>query len=65
MRLRGVPLEKAASDALRRAKKLGGRGGLIAIDRQGRMATPFTTRALYRGWVETEGEPVVKIFADE
>ncbi len=65
VRLRGVPLEKAASDALRRAKKLGGRGGLIAIDRQGRMATPFTTRALYRGWVEAEGEPVVKIFADE
>ncbi len=65
VRLRGLALEEATSRALERAKKLGGRGGLIALDRDGRFATPFTTRALYRGWIAADGEPVVKIFADE
>ncbi len=65
VRLRGHSLEKAAARALRRAKKMGGRGGLITIDREGRFATSFTTRALYRGWIEADGKPVVKIFDDE
>jgi len=44
---------------------LGGRGGLIAVDRHGQVALPFNTEGMYRGWARV-GEPVhVAIYADE
>ncbi len=44
---------------------LGGRGGLIAIDRHGQVALPFNTEGMYRGWARV-GEAVhVAIYADE
>ncbi|RUP27459.1 MAG: isoaspartyl peptidase/L-asparaginase [Curvibacter sp.] len=44
---------------------LGGRGGLIAVDAQGRIALPFNTEGMYRGWVRPGQAPVVAIYADE
>lgn len=34
----------------------GGVGGLIALDRQGRFATPFNTNGMYRGHVTSDGK---------
>jgi beta-aspartyl-peptidase (threonine type) len=36
---------------------IGGRGGLIAVDRHGHLAMPFNTPGMYRAWV-TEGVAV-------
>jgi beta-aspartyl-peptidase (threonine type) len=44
---------------------LGGSGGLIALDRNGNFAMPFSTPGMYRGHVSAAGDPVVKIYQDE
>ena len=44
---------------------LGGRGGLIAVDRHGRLALPFNTEGMYRGWARVGEAPRVAIYADE
>ena len=64
MRLAGEPLEVACAAALARVSELGGAGGCIAIDAEGRLALPFTTRAMVRG-CQRAGEPAfAAIFAD-
>jgi beta-aspartyl-peptidase (threonine type) len=44
---------------------LGGRGGLIALDAQGRVALPFNTEGMYRGWARVGETPVCAIYAAE
>jgi beta-aspartyl-peptidase (threonine type) len=51
----GIPLAEAAERVVGALEPLG-RGGLIAVDRDGAIATPFTTEAMYRGWA-TGDEP--------
>lgn len=63
LRLGGLSLEEACSRALNGQQELGGTGGLIALDRDGHFAAPFTTPAMYRGWIG-DGDAVVKIFPD-
>jgi isoaspartyl peptidase/L-asparaginase-like protein (Ntn-hydrolase superfamily) len=65
LRLAGLSLAEACARALARAAALGGSGGLVALDRAGRVAAPFDTPAFYRGWIAAEGEPLVKVFAGE
>lgn len=62
MEHRGMALPEAAQSALDRAKKLGGEGGLIAIDKQGHIALPFNTNGMYRGHVDAAGKFVVEIY---
>jgi isoaspartyl peptidase/L-asparaginase-like protein (Ntn-hydrolase superfamily) len=64
MRYLGEPLAAAARNALREVWKLGGTGGLVAIDRSGRIATPFNTEGMYRGYVSASGKLVVRIYRD-
>ncbi|WP_454832885.1 isoaspartyl peptidase/L-asparaginase family protein [Pseudoxanthomonas wuyuanensis] len=45
--------------------KAGGDGGAIVLDRDGRIALPFNTEGMYRGWIGADGVPHVAIFADE
>ncbi len=59
---RGMKLQEAAQAALDNAKKLGGEGGLIAIDKNGAMALPFNTNGMYRGYVDPAGKFVVEIY---
>jgi isoaspartyl peptidase/L-asparaginase-like protein (Ntn-hydrolase superfamily) len=64
MRYLGEPLAAAARSALREVKRLGGTGGLVAVDRSGRIAMPFNTEGMYRGHVAANGEFVVQIHGD-
>jgi beta-aspartyl-peptidase (threonine type) len=44
----------------------GGSGGVIALDAEGNIAMPFNTPGMYRGYVDTDGNLVVRIYgADE
>ena len=52
MRHRGEPLAAAARRSLAGVKALGGEGGLIAVDRTGRVAMPFNSEGMYRGWAQ-------------
>lgn len=62
LRLGGLSLEDACQQALEQQRRLGGSGGLIALDRAGGFAAPFTTPAMYRGWIAKTGGPSVAIF---
>lgn len=64
MRLDGLDLGTACERALARVTALGSRGGLVALDAAGRLSAPFTTGALYRGWLDADLAPQVRIFRD-
>jgi beta-aspartyl-peptidase (threonine type) len=59
---RGLKLQQAAEIALDKAARLGGTGGLIAIDKNGDIALPFNTSGMYRGYVDRDGKFVVEIY---
>ena len=42
--------------------KLGGDGGMIALDAHGNVAMPFNTEGMYRGTVTEDGEIKVEIY---
>src|SRR5206468_2251601 len=58
----GMKLQGAAQTALDEAKKIGGSGGLIAIDKNGEIALAFNTSGMYRGYVDPNGKFVVEIY---
>ena len=58
----GMSVQEAAQSVLHKVAKLGGSGGLIAIDRQGDVALPFNTSGMYRGYVDPNGKFVVEIY---
>ena len=62
MEYRGMSLKEAAQTVLDKVAKLGGTGGLIAIDRKGNIALPFNTSGMYRGYVDPTGKFVVEIY---
>ena len=62
MRYLEEPLAAAARGALARVAVLGGRGGLIAVDGAARIAMPFNTEGMYRGYIRNNGVAVTRIF---
>ncbi len=62
MQYRGVKLSEAAQTVLDKVAKLGGSGGLIAVDREGNIALPFNTSGMYRGHIDPNGKCVVEIY---
>jgi beta-aspartyl-peptidase (threonine type) len=62
MEYRGMSLKEAAQTVLDKVAKLGGTGGMIAIDRQGNIALPFNTSGMYRGYADTTGKLVIEIY---
>jgi beta-aspartyl-peptidase (threonine type) len=61
---RGIPLREASEKALARAQKLGGTGGLIAVDKNGEIALPFNTSGMYRGYLGADGKFVIDIYRE-
>ena len=64
MQYGGKSVEAAAAAVLEKVGKIGGTGGLIAIDRRGNFTMPFSTSGMYRGWIGTDGQPHVLIYRD-
>jgi beta-aspartyl-peptidase (threonine type) len=63
---RGDALAKAADDVvLGVIPKLGGDGGVIALDADGNFATPFNTEGMYRGWIDRDGKMHIAIFPEK
>lgn len=62
----GVSLEKAADTVINDVLvKAGGEGGVISMDSQGHVATPFNSPGMYRGYMGEDGSPTVAIFKDK
>jgi L-asparaginase / beta-aspartyl-peptidase len=55
-------LPRAARSALRKISRIGGDGGLIAVDRTGKIAMPFNSDGLLRACIDADGRRVIKIY---
>lgn len=65
MKYRGMAVSQAADVIIN--QKLKGQkadGGLIAIDRDGNIAMPFNTNAMFRGYRNSEGVSMTAIYAE-
>ena len=57
-----LDIRQAAKVSLEKVKKLGGSGGVIAIDKYGNYAMEFNTKGMYRGVKDSNGNFKVLIF---
>ncbi|SDR72941.1 beta-aspartyl-peptidase (threonine type) [Gillisia sp. Hel1_33_143] len=63
MEYKGLSLKDAADEViLNRILKIGGDGGLIAVDAKGNIAMPFNTEGMYRGCKNSEGLDEILIY---
>ena len=65
MELKAASVVRAAEEVIhKRLAAVGGKGGLIALDRSGNVAMPFSSTGMYRGDIGADGVETVMIFAD-
>lgn len=60
-----LPLATAAATTIAKVGKLGGDGGVVAIDRHGNIAMPFNTSGMYRGFRLSTGKSAIEIFGEK
>jgi len=65
MEFKGLSLEEAASEVInQRLLKIGGDGGLIAVDVNGNITMPFNTEGMYRAMITSDGIKTISIYKD-
>lgn len=63
VRYKGIDVSRAASEVvLDELVKVGGEGGVIALDSKGNLAMPFNSEGLYRGYVTKDGAVTVRLY---
>ncbi len=63
MEYKNLALDQACNEVIHhRLKRIGGDGGLIAVDAKGNIAMPFNTEGMYRAMYNVEGELLVAIY---
>lgn len=63
MEYRALPIQNAADEVIqRKLAQLGGDGGVIAMDKFGNIGISFNSEGMYRGYINSEGKPVVEIY---
>lgn len=63
MEYRAIPVQQASDMVIKqKLQKLGGDGGVIAIDKFGNIGVSFNSEGMYRAYINAEGKPVVEIF---
>ena len=55
-------VKTAAQETIDEIEKMGGDGGLIALDKDGNIAMPFNTAGMYRGAITEKGEIFIEIY---
>lgn len=66
VRLRGDDIRVAADAVIdTEIPAAGGDGGAIALDVNGRVAFPFNTPGMFRGWIGIDGVPHVAVFRED
>jgi len=65
MEYQAAPVQTAADRVIQqKLQKLGGDGGVIAMDRFGNMAVSFNSEGMYRAYINADGKAVVQIYKD-
>ncbi|MBP7173266.1 MAG: isoaspartyl peptidase/L-asparaginase [Cloacibacterium sp.] len=62
MEYQNKSVQTASQETIDEIGKMGGDGGLIALDKDGNIAMPFNTAGMYRGAVTENGEIEVEIY---
>ena len=62
MRYRRETVARASAAALRNVARLGGDGGLVAVDRRGNIAMPFNSEGMYRAAIGRDGRARIAIY---
>ena len=59
----GLSLEQACHRVVQdKLVKIGGEGGLVAVDAQGNICLPFNSEGMYRGWKSADSDTFTAIF---
>jgi len=62
----GLTLQEAAdSVVMKKLPRLGGDGGIIALDRQGNISMTFCSEGMFRGYIKKKGEGKTFIYKDD
>ncbi|MBC7862666.1 MAG: isoaspartyl peptidase/L-asparaginase [Bacteroidia bacterium] len=65
MEYKGLKVKKAAEKVvMKKLVKLGGEGGLIALDAKGNIAMPFNSEGMYRGYIKSDKIAHVMIYKE-
>jgi beta-aspartyl-peptidase (threonine type) len=62
MEFQNKDIKTATQETIDEIEKMGGDGGLIALDKDGNMAMPFNTAGMYRGTITDNGEIFIEIY---
>lgn len=63
MEYKGLSLEKAAEEVIqKKLTKLGGDGGIVAMDKDGNITMEFNTAGMYRAFIDTKGQLEIGIY---
>jgi L-asparaginase / beta-aspartyl-peptidase len=62
MKYKGLTLQDAAHEAIEHLTKIGGEGGLIAVDTQGNLVLPFNSEGMYRGSITADSLIQIDIY---
>ncbi len=66
MEFKGLSLEDACNEVIqKRLKRIGGDGGLIAVDAKGNIALPFNTEGMYRAYQKGNSIPEISIYKED
>jgi beta-aspartyl-peptidase (threonine type) len=65
MNYKGATLELASNEVIDKQSEFGGKGGLIALDKDGNVAMPFNTAGMYRGYIKSDGSIYIGIYGAE
>jgi beta-aspartyl-peptidase (threonine type) len=64
MEYKRLSLVDATAEVMRNVGALGGKGGLIALDRDGNVAMPFNTEGMFRGVLRANGEMTIVVYPE-
>ena len=65
MEYKGLSLKEASKIVIQdKLTDLGGTGGIIAVDKNGNMVMEFNTAGMYRAFIGSDGELIVKIYSN-
>lgn len=65
MEYEGMPVQKAADTVIHgKLQRLGGDGGIIAVDKNGNIGISFNSEGMYRAYIDSNGKPAVEIYKD-
>lgn len=66
MEYRAMPVQQAVDTVIKqKLQKLGGDGGVIAVDKFGNIGISFNSEGMYRAYINADGKPVVEIYGSD